>query len=377
VFDGGTRTFTLGYTQEGGITVTLNVQPYLTGAAVFLVERGEDGAEYLTRKDTGDTTFNYTSPTAVSNPAPFTGMCDALVWADYNTTSNQEWLIRVEAAETAIPRMLLSGGTPYGRDPPASETGNTDGNITIRLRGYGGTEHIVKYVGVDDKVYQGRFSNLARGTSQAPGLISLRGFSTDDDKPGLTFQLEKGVTLQGTMNTQPGSKRYFGMVYLSEHSMLVMKDGSKITGHYKTANAGTNSGSDARYPIIAIGGDISPAKKADWPHYRVVIEAGAQITGNQLAPIRGDINSVNASFCTVINVYGGAAGEEGIPLPAKPLVFISKDAVISNNVREGDDNVNIFRVWWGANGSKAINYDIKAPCSDDLILPLAEHRSAE
>jgi hypothetical protein len=216
LFEGGTRSFTL---EEGerSIPVTVEVSPNLTGAAVFLVERVGD-REFLTRKDTGTATVGWREfspqeqvspkpPPPTTDHAPFSGsaaMMDALGWVDYITEGNQEWLIRVEAAEILIPRTILGSGLNDGQD-----------NIIIRLRGTKDImEHIIKHDGTNANLVINSFNgkNYASDNRysitnyRAAGLINILGkeSNTGETAADLTLQLEKGITLEGAMTQMAG-----------------------------------------------------------------------------------------------------------------------------------------------------------------------------
>jgi hypothetical protein len=170
--------------------------------------------------------------------------------------------------------------------------------------------------------------------------------TNDEDVLSYKFQLEKGITLQGTETSQA---KYYSMLHIRGRCALVMKDGSKITGHYRTGNVPHGS---VIY-ISAVGTTYKPRWAAQ---YLLVIEAGAQITGNKLNTVanavQGDVSSynINNDMATVINCPYATVGElnalgiaETVSGVTKPVIYISKDAVIENNVREGGDNVNIVR----------------------------------
>jgi uncharacterized repeat protein (TIGR02543 family) len=366
LFEGGTRTFAL---EEGerSIPVTVEVSPNLTGAAVFLVEH-VDGREFLTRKDTGTESISYmtlnggqygNTTTGPANPAPFSGsvaMMDALAWVDYNTAGDQEWLIRVENAENLIPRTLLGSGMNAA-------------NIKIRLRGHDGTAHIIKHDGSnaiytqshpsDDSFYgKNLYSSLsiAFGFTHgafsptggvANGMINVCGKAGDNGEtvPYLTLQLERGITLKGLVDkdTEVSTSKTFhygNMVGLAGNAGLVMKAGSKITGYYLSINS-NNMG---LYSIIRRHKthDVSPNLQA------VSIEAGAEISGNRMK-----------SFGSVVS------GDKPVIIYlVKPQkIFISKNAIIQDNVQSGSDDVNFAHV-----GSQ---YSIKSDGNgeQDIILP--------
>jgi hypothetical protein len=360
VFDGGTRSFTL---KEGGreIPVTLSVTPNLTGAAVFLVTHQDGEAEgsmgTLTRIDTGSVTFSYTSPDAVNaNPAPFSGasaLLDALAWVDYNTATDKEWLIRVENETNELPHTVLTCGT---------YTGGTNEGITIRLRGYGTVERIIKYNGTNGTVNDNNF--FGKGTSAnnhkatgCPGLINMVSGSvahtSEYNKLALTLQLEKGITLQGLGTTNGGSSSYYSMVYLQGRSALVMKADSRITGHYYNANT------DANKAIIYVY--ETSTSNPRWSYqYKVVIEAGASITGNKLTSLPEPLKK-RTWYPDVVSV---GYNDNAVNKVVNPVVFISKGAAINNNVISGTDNVNV--VGFGR-ATAYIPYPISTEA--DTILP--------
>ena len=138
----------------------------------------------------------------------------------------------------------------------------TEGGIKIRLRGKGEGEHIIKRdTATNANLSSGRF--YGRGISydtmgfgdpgSTPGMINLYGGVGDVTIARFTLELEKGITLQGTVDKkaettwQNGSMskvfHYRGMVYVWGNATLVMKSGSKITGHFY---------SDAKYIEFSI-----------------------------------------------------------------------------------------------------------------------------
>jgi hypothetical protein len=380
VFDGGTRSFTL---KEGGrtIPVTLNVTPNLTGAAVFLVTHQDGEAEgslgTLTRVDTGDTAFAYTSPGTLAEPAPFSGssaFMDALAWVEYNANPNQEWLIRVEAAEMAIPRVVLSCDG-YANTSVRTDPSHEAYNITIRLRGYGGTEdapveHIIKHNkangnSVSNNLYGRSIGTANGGPTYAPGFINVvNGYMPDgfDNVPHLTLQIEKGITLQGTMTENAsegigtGSGKVFHykpMVYLIGKSVFVMKKGSKITGHYAYPNY------TGDYSVIHIDRKNSTKTWYRENGYSVAIEAGAKITGNKIDPLK-------SGKSTVLIYFPAIKSGNKIQHIDHPVIFVSGDAIISDNAIGSSTDTSVDKVFFSA-----IYYSINAPTNADYILPLA------
>jgi hypothetical protein len=332
VFEGGTRTFTLAVSESGKapktVTVNARVEAAVSGAAVFLVTHDADGGETLARQDTGTEVYEAAQKKPLERPAPFTGMYDALAWVDWNTGTEREWLIRVEKPDTQIPQMLLDCQT---------DKVNYASNVKIRLRGMGDTEHLIRHNDAGGSghgnVYKGRGGNAI----ESKGLISVMGKSRDDATPGITLQLEKGITLKG--NTIIQGPPYTRMLDVADKSLLVMKAGSKITGH----DAGMY---DLGKSVSVIQLDATN----NWDYqYRVVIEAGAEISGNTLpngnnATGIGE-DRITGNFPMVLYIKRSATN----PITT-PIVFISKDAVIENNGYQGDPmviaNLLPFYIHW-------------------------------
>jgi hypothetical protein len=327
VFDGGTRTFTLNVSDTDAekepktVTVNLNVEPNAMGAAVFLVTYDNE-TEILTRKDTGTTAFSWETPTTSDDaPAPFTSFIDALAWVDYNTAINQEWLIRVENEVNEIPRVTLTGPTSADK-------------VVIRLRGMGGTERVIKHDGNDADANRftgrGKISKTLQDT--AKGLIGVHGDSSSVDTPGITLQLERGVTLMGIPKPAVITNHYQCMIALSrKRSVLVMKEGSKITNHYPNTDNATGS-------IIRLSANT-------FTGYAIRLEEGAVITGNHLN--HSEVKDTPAQF---IYKNGGDS----------PKIFISKNAIIKENgSSEYADKVYYYT------GS---SYTVSANRTEDLII---------
>jgi hypothetical protein len=344
VFEGGIKTFTLTVSEAGKdpktVTVSLNVVANTTGAALFLVSR-QGGVETLTRKDTGPIE---NGPADTTAPAAFTGLYDALVWVDKNTATEQEWLIRVEAAETQIPRMVLACRT---------DTTNHASNVTIRLRGMGTGERIIKH-DESSTAYKGRgITNTVLSNSW--GFISLRGMSRDESTPGITFQLEKNITLKGTVDHLADSNNHYRFMFLvHEKSVLKLMAGSKITGYY---TGGTSGGID--FSMIELGD-----KNNRWSsQYRLVIEAGAEISGNSFVT---DPDATDQSgHARLVHVLIGGTNPY-YPPPSSPIISIASGAVITNN---GSELTNC--VTFGTALNTMHNYPLSAGTA--YILPIPEH----
>jgi hypothetical protein len=345
VFEGGERTFDLKVSEDGKrpktVSVTVKNNANTSGAALFLVTR-PDGKETLTRKDTGTEAYNPTLGVGneqvsaygvLANPAPFNGLFLALVWVDHNTGTEQEWLIRVEAAQTEMSKMALYCQT---------DTTNYASNVTIRLRGMGNTERIVKWNGNSKYAGSGAINNLI----SVDGLILLMGNSRNEETPGITFQLEKNITLRGMSLAEMGgnyTNNISFVVGVTSKSSLVMKTGSKLTG--QEGNGATTTS------VIRVATSTNPASV-----YPVKIEAGAEISGNLLTH-GGEASGINGG--RVINV-----NPQSSTTITTPKVFISKDAIITNNGHEGADAV-VFK------STGEFGYFISTE-ADNILPPVAE-----
>jgi hypothetical protein len=261
----------------------------------------------------------------------------------------------VEAAETAIPRTILGSGLNENAS-----------NIKIRLRGSGEAEHILKHDGSNGNIQASGYTFFGRNTSRTSygtatgkvgGLISVMGKTSNNGETvaDLTLQLEKGITLKGRVDSNPSIStstnntfHYKNLVSLNGNAALVMKSGSKLTGHYMSGNTGSGVGKvSVIYRTNAMSTPASSALQA------VSIEAGAQITGNKIKTFENPPNDINKMYF----IYFEPVGK----------VFISKGAIIQDNVQSGNDNVNFICI-----GTDI--YDIKSDGTGttDHTYPLGE-----
>ena len=196
-------------------------------------------------------------------------------------------------------------------------------------------------------------------------MINLYGGEGDVTIAGFTLELEKGITLQGTVDKnaettwQNGSMskvfHYRGMVYVWGNATLVMKAGSKITGHFYSA------AKYIEFSIIKTRANSSNKERNN--PYMVVIEAGAQITGNKLAALP-ETPSLTQGYASIIY-----AADTKLP-----SISISKYAVIDNNVQSESDNVNnIIYFNYTTNPTTYPRLSIKTnTLESDLIFPVVE-----
>jgi hypothetical protein len=228
VFDGGERNFTLTVTEPGtgkvprAIAVKLNVEPYLTGAAVFKVNRPNIAATPYADLDplltAGTATLERIDLDSGTNAPTETevNILRALEWVDRNAESNSDYLIRVEKNETNLPRIAL---TFYQKE-----------NVTLRLRGTKGPAKILQNNGKLSGM-EGYFSyNPAHPTvnngSSIDAFIIVRGKAV--------FILENNIIVKGILLNGNSSLTYRHLIEIGSGVTLVMKKGSAITEHKNT-----------------------------------------------------------------------------------------------------------------------------------------------
>jgi hypothetical protein len=291
----------------------------------------------MTRVDTGNEayspTFRYNEGTDVkAQPAPFTTLKQALLWVDRNGASDAEYLIRLDADTAQIPKIVLqSWGTINMRSK-------------IRLRGMGDKEHVITHDGSNDLYY----SISALGYYN--GIIGIFGAAnegiTEQTVSCLTFQLEKGITLKGSVDHV--ATAYNNLVDLNGLSSFVMKKGSKLTGHC------VSDSSDSTYSVIASYITDSAADS----FYKIFIDSGAKIVGNTLPNGNNVGSGTNANFAKAIWSQGVAANNK------YPFVYISKDADISDNGHNGDPVVLV-----GIYDGNYKQYEISSDSGTDYTIP--------
>jgi hypothetical protein len=211
VFEGGTRSFTLTVTEDGAlsktVTVTLNVTPNLTGAALFTVA-DEGGVETLTRVDTG-------------TPVHFTELLAALEWVDHNAEDDTEYLVRVENDEINLPLIVLV----FYNDASSRYASN----VTLRLRGKD-SPRTLKHGGTANVSYNSSLLSSVPTSSSATGFINIY-LNTTFNNPA-TFVLDSNITVDGggAMNSN-----YNALIKIGRNATLVLKPGSVITNYYSTS----------------------------------------------------------------------------------------------------------------------------------------------
>jgi hypothetical protein len=200
-FDGGRRTFTLNVNETGAlsrtVTVTLNVQPNETGAAVFKLVNKEEAVEFMERVG-GD----------------FDGLVSAFTWVENNAAANTEYTIRVEKNETNLPHFIVSL--------------NSVGNVVLRLRGTQKGPWIlepadVHITSLNTSVESINIKNVTKDYS----FLQIGG---DTSYPKMTFILGNNITIKsGTIANIQGL--CINLIQVYANAALVLEPGSKITGH--------------------------------------------------------------------------------------------------------------------------------------------------
>jgi hypothetical protein len=200
------------------VSVTINVEPDLTGVAVFKVE-GTEGNERLARvpnlpkwkSNAGDEEIR---------------LIDAIAWVDTNNTGG-EWLIRVESSEQ-IPKTIISC---------RAEGADTE----IRLRGYGEGEKAISHNGITDndsnRYYNATYLASPNYRSDREGIINLFSITNRYDTHGvLALALEDKVTIMGEgYDSTPSAEEYYRLIEVGRYKcVFIMRAGSRLTGHNRS-----------------------------------------------------------------------------------------------------------------------------------------------
>jgi hypothetical protein len=201
LFDGGSRSFTL-----GDVAVTVNVTPNLTGAAVFKADE-----QTLTRLDD---TSGFTA---------FTSFLPAIEWVDRNAEANTEYLIRVEKDETSLPRIFFIG--------------NNQENVTVRLRGHG-TARVLKCSATLQNDNDSYNSTVIATKPDWPGEHTPNGaFINVGYNNGnaafnkkISFILDNSIVVKGSINEV--DKVCQSLISVSWNATLVLRAGALITNYY-------------------------------------------------------------------------------------------------------------------------------------------------
>jgi hypothetical protein len=316
VFDGGTRNFTLTVSEDGKaprtVTAAVKLDPERnhTGAAVFKVDWNpapatpyEDldpalanGKAALERIDTG-------------TPAAFTGFQGALQWVLDNAEAHTDYLIRVEGDEL-VPRIGFAA--------------NGKANVTLRLRGTKDGPWDLKHDGSTGSIYSGT------NPTSIDGFITLNKTSPSQL---ITFILENNITVKGAQN----STQYRSLISVGYNATLVMKKGSKITGHV------TNTANYSASPIFIPGANPN-ASRDPALHGHIRIEGGS-ITDCDFDDVgrKHLIYFERAEGLTSLGAFYKAASTEENPI------------IINNNKK--DNTVSFY-----ANASPYyVEYDLTVP----------------
>jgi hypothetical protein len=277
MFEGDDFQFTLDVSEAGkdGKTVTVNLRQNvdLTKAAVFIVT-GEGNDRTLTRQ-TGMKWYQGNNGDN-GNHAPFfdehkegTRLIDMLVWIDRNLDKGAEYLVRVAAANEAMPSTAIT----YGSVPEGEAIAKTNAPAgKIRLRGAGNTERVIKHDGADRTPRSNAyFKYIANSQSYIDGLITLWA--------GGTLQLEKNITIEG--DTLDNGKTKVSRLISLYRAHLIMKDGSIIRKSIGKSAIYMEGGSNDTYvgsQLTMEGGQITGNIGTYNPIYAVLVKKDGYFT---------------------------------------------------------------------------------------------------
>ena len=244
VFDGGTRSFTL-----GNVEVTLNVLPNTTGAAVFTVKWPED-SDYAYTSNPAN--YGNATLTRVWGAGSDEGALQAIEYVDRNAEANTEYLVRVEKDETALPRIFF--------------TGKGEENVTIRLRGLGEPRILAFSDGYSTSNHDSYNKDLI-GAINPPNNSSNKDYgfiNVGDPKKTLTnkttFILDNNITVQGSGDSK--CDVYSDLIQVNYNATLVLRKGALITD------------GNSNY-TISISADTSNTARSPKKHGKLRIEGGS------------------------------------------------------------------------------------------------------
>jgi hypothetical protein len=317
--DSPEKTFTLA---NGGttVTVTVDVEPNLTGVAVFKVTADTTpliaGDEELERLGTDPTDGGiqkctvaaavYGDPTAGISFEEQAGddLLSAIAWIDRNAEENTDYLVRVESGE-ALPRTVLSCLRKTG--------------VKVRLRGYGETAQEITWDSAGgNKTYYNSDSTNGVGSYSSSAYRNLLSVGVKNTIAGsITLQLEKNITLTDFTSH---STNALMLIEVNQNHCLNMMAGSKITN--------SNVGGLSTYQLIRVDNDT-----AGFRAY-VNMYAGSEISGNT-------VNSANGIIDFTIE-------------QSEYVFFKEIGAVVNNNV----DNTG------GTSNSNAVRFRQLTTCYD-------------
>jgi hypothetical protein len=252
LFKEGNRSFTLEVSETGAlpktVTVTLSVEINLTGAALFTVDRTSGWQGFSDDHPlTGEETLERLDNT--ESQAAFTGLVEAITWVNANAEANTEYLIRVERNEIDLPQIHI---TP------------TEGNVTLRLRGYN-EPRILKHNG-------GAYSSAVIGGTYSSdgGFINIGILAATGTPPKRTLVLDDNITVNGVGAGNPAYMRYKSLIAVHKNALLVTRKGSEITGFVGRDISGCSP--------IQVSGTFYPGTVSSVPdrlHGYVRIEGGS------------------------------------------------------------------------------------------------------
>jgi hypothetical protein len=277
VFDGGDRVFTLEVSENGAlpktVTVTLNVAPNLSGAAVFKVNWPVTPATLygdldLTTLREGGVTLTRLGPLENDAVTGKPGFRQAVEYVDLNAMANTDYLIRVEDDALDLPRFYL--------------TFMQQENVTLRLRGTKDGPWTLQNNNLRPNAPGGTSYNpskatISLGNSASDGFFNIGNYNGGKSQ---ALVLENNITVKGVGAGQPQSLAYRNLFKIWPTNVaLVMKKGSKLT---ESVNTTTGSGRSIIY-VPSLG----------TPQGDVLRIEGGSIT--------------DCSFDNIPDIYGSAA----------------------------------------------------------------------
>jgi hypothetical protein len=295
VFEGGTRSFTLNVSEDGAlpktVTVTLNVEPNETGAALFKVKRE---TARVNPWDPLDVTGGGITLTRLDSdsPVPFTGFQAALEWLEENAEADTEYLIRVEKDEE-LPRLVISL--------------NNAANATLRLRGtQAGGPKVLRHDGTSAVINK---KNLSETGGRKPFI--LIGVDATTNTIARTFILGSNITVKGTETVQ--SAQYKALIGVAYNATLVLEKDAAITGHYYSTSSAYSG------PIYIAGSNANPTPSDRCGKVRI---EGGSIT-NCFFVDSGSTNDASYLITVATNATWAPAGVfyKAASTPENPIIL--------------------------------------------------------
>ena len=351
MFAGGSRSFTLTVSepQKSPLTFTVNVDitANLTGVAVFKVTRpaGDQGITVYTNpadaeawakagaiaRIPGLKKWSLQNGELVNEDASC--LLDALVWADQNAETGEEYLIRVEQREE-LPSVYLQFGEMEW--------------VTLRLRGYSEERRILHNKVLNSPSKNNQYGNT---TAHLQNFFSFSSSPVTAAGPCRTnsLHLEKHITFEGygtgRTTTSGGTLHYQNLIGIGANCRLVMLEGSKITNFYDDSTYNY-------YPLRFYGGNSAGTAPENMNSDASFYMYGGTITGNYSKNLI-TLNAERGTAYTgpVVFVQANVSGQQKGNMLRKS-VFFKYGGAISGNYggSEGSYTVPNDYVWWGQPG---------------------------